>query len=238
MRPFFSMCLLLTLMGCNQAGHLGNAPEFSVGQSRQEISAMYTKSPQTPAFNQTRASLWSGSKKSLLGDSRALQTGDILTVLIEIDDRAEISNSSARGRSASEELSIPQLWGIPQRSSSDLPEGASFENIIGISSDSNLSGDGSVKRKEKLKLRIAATIVDVLPNGVFSISGNQEVRVNNELRELIVSGFVRPEDISRKNQITYDKIASARISYGGRGQISDMQQPRIGYQILDTILPF
>ena len=110
--------------------------------------------------------------------------------------------------------------------------------LSSATSRSNLSGDGSVKRKEKLKLRIAATIVDVLPNGVFSISGNQEVRVNNELRELIVSGFVRPEDISRKNQITYDKIASARISYGGRGQISDMQQPRIGYQILETILPF
>jgi len=95
-----------------------------------------------------------------------------------------------------------------------------------------------VRRNEKLTLRVAATVTDVLPNGVLAIAGNQEVRVNFEMRELLVSGFVRPEDISRQNQITYDKIASARVSYGGRGQISDMQQPRYGQQALDMVLPF
>ena len=88
-----------------------------------------------------------------------------------------------------------------------------------------------MSRKEKLTLRVAATVVDVLQNGVLSIQGNQEVRVNFEMRELLVSGYVRPEDISRQNEITYDKIASARVSYGGRGQISDVQQPRIGQQV-------
>ena len=96
----------------------------------------------------------------------------------------------------------------------------------------------SVRRKEKLTLRVAATIIDVLPNGVLAIEGTQEVRVNFELRELLVNGYVRPEDISRQNEITYDKIASARISYGGRGQISDVQQPRYGRQVLEAILPF
>ncbi|MEO1324270.1 MAG: flagellar basal body L-ring protein FlgH, partial [Pseudomonadota bacterium] len=100
------------------------------------------------------------------------------------------------------------------------------------------SGDGSVKRKEKLTLRVAATVVDVLPNGVLSIAGSQELRVNFEMRELLVTGYVRPEDISRQNEITYDKIASARVSYGGRGQITDVQQPRIGQQVLDSVLPF
>ena len=95
-----------------------------------------------------------------------------------------------------------------------------------------------MKRKEKLTLRVAVTIIETLPNGVLYISGSQEIRVNYELRELLVSGFVRPEDISRKNQITYDKIASARVSYGGRGQISDAQQPRIGFQFLDALSPF
>ena len=109
---------------------------------------------------------------------------------------------------------------------------------MSLDSASQSKGDGSVKRKEKLTLRVAATITEVLPNGVLAIEGSQEVRVNFELRELLVTGYVRPADISRQNEITYDKIASARISYGGRGQISDMQQPRIGQQVLDAVLPF
>ena len=116
--------------------------------------------------------------------------------------------------------------------------GQMASRAVSIDSASVSKGKGSVKRKEKLTLRVAATVVDVLPNGVLSISGSQELRVNFELRELLVSGYVRPEDISRQNEITYDKIASARVSYGGRGQITDVQQPRYGQQILDTLLPF
>ena len=185
-----------------------------------------------------QASLWSGQRGSLLGDRRAVQRGDIMTVVIEIDVSAEISNETERSRSASETLGIPQLGGLPQRLDTKLPEGASSSELVSINSDSDSSGDGSVKREEKLTLRIAATVVDVLPNGVLSISGSQELRVNFELRELLVSGYVRPEDISRQNEITYDKIASARVSYGGRGQITDVQQPRVGQQVLDAILPF
>ena len=167
-----------------------------------------------------------------------MQRGDILTVVIEIDDKAEISNTSARSRSGSDTLSVPQLVGIPQRLDDRLPDGASMANGVSIDSDSESRGTGSVRRNEKLTLRVAATIMDVMPNGVLSIQGSQEVRVNFEMRELFVTGFVRPADISRQNEITYDKIASARVSYGGRGQISDMQQPRIGQQILDAVLPF
>ena len=105
-------------------------------------------------------------------------------------------------------------------------------------SSSTFAGTGTVRRKEKLTLKIAATVVDVLPNGVLAIQGSQEVRVNFEVRELLITGYVRPEDISRQNQITYEKIASARISYGGRGQISSAQQPRYGQQAADIILPF
>jgi len=119
-----------------------------------------------------------------------------------------------------------------------LPEGASMDDAVSTDSSSSYSGDGSVSRKEKLKLKIAATIVEEMANGVLRIQGNQEVRVNFELRELLVSGYVRPEDVSRNNEITYDKIAGARISYGGRGQISDVQQPRYGQQVADILLPF
>ena len=135
-------------------------------------------------------------------------------------------------------MEVPNLLGLPQRLDEKLPAGASMADAVGLGSTSSTKGKGSVKRKEKLTLRIAATIVDILPNGVLAISGSQELRVNFELRELLVTGYVRPEDISRQNEITYDKIASARVSYGGRGQITDVQQPRYGQQILDTVLPF
>lgn len=185
-----------------------------------------------------QASLWTGARGSLLGDRRAALRGDILTVVIEIDDRAEMSNSSGRSRSASQQAGIPQLAGIPQRINPRLPEGANVGNLVDLNSQSSASGDGTVRRNEKLTLRVAVTVTDVLPNGVLAIVGQQEVRVNFELRELVVSGFVRPADITRQNEITYDKIASARISYGGRGQITDMQQPRVGQQLLETVLPF
>jgi len=167
-----------------------------------------------------------------------MERGDILTVVIEIDEKAEISNATSRSRNATQDMKMPQLFGIPQRIDEGISDGASMADAVDVSGGMQSSGDGSVRRKEKLTLRVAATIVDVLPNGVLSITGSQEVRVNFELRELLVSGFVRPEDVSRQNQITYDKIASARISYGGRGQITDVQQPRYGQQVLDMVLPF
>ncbi|MCX7565782.1 flagellar basal body L-ring protein FlgH [Sulfitobacter sp. F26169L] len=236
-----SIAVLGLTIACARADHIGTPPSFTPALEAPEARAMIE--PGLPAVLVAQrpvdaASLWSPSRASLLGDRRAVVRGDILTVVIEIDEKAEISNSSDRRRAGSENLSIPSLIGLPQRLNKKLPEGASSDDLVGISSQSSSSGDGSVKRKEKLELRIAATVVDVLPNGVLSISGSQELRVNFELRELLVTGFVRPEDVSRQNEITYDKIASARVSYGGRGQISDVQQPRVGQQILDAVLPF
>ncbi len=230
----------LSLAACGD--HLGKPPDFTSELNTREHSAMmYSGLPRTTLRAGgvlKEASLWTGDRTSLLGDRRAMQRGDILTVVIEIDDSAEISNSTQRSRGASESLGVPNLFGLPQRLDTELPTGASTADAVGLDSSSSSNGDGSVSRNEQLTLRVAATVVDVLPNGVLSIEGNQEVRVNFELRELLVSGFVRPADISRQNEITYDKIASARVSYGGRGQITDVQQPRIGQQILDHVLPF
>ena len=235
--------IALLLQGCGRGDHFGKAPSFSDTRTLENPEHAAMLNPGLPLLAERersvdRASLWSRNRQSLLGDRRALRRDDILTVVIEIDEKAEISNKTSRSRSGSEGMSIPGFFGIPQRIANDLPEGASMEEAVSISSSSQSSGDGSVQRNEKLELRVAATVTDVLPNGVLAISGSQEVRVNYEMRELLVSGFVRPEDISRQNQITYDKIASARVSYGGRGQISDMQQPRYGQQALDIVLPF
>jgi flagellar L-ring protein precursor FlgH len=135
-------------------------------------------------------------------------------------------------------MQIPEFFGLPQSIDKRLPEGASMAEAVDTSSLSAFEGDGSVKRNEQLTLRIAVTVVEELPNGVLRLEGKQEVRVNNELRELIVTGYVRAADISRQNEITYDKMAGAQISYGGRGQITDVQQPRYGQQVTDIILPF
>ncbi|SEO07396.1 flagellar L-ring protein precursor FlgH [Salinihabitans flavidus] len=229
------------LVGCGNSDHLGKPPSFTPTMNSNEHHAMLTRPlPETVERGRRSddASLWSRNKKSLLGDRRAMQRGDILTVVVEIDDKAEISNSTSRGRNGSEALGVPGLFGLPQRINRELPAGASMSDAVSIDSNSSSSGDGEVRRQEELTLRVAATVVDVLPNGILSISGSQEVRVNFEMRELLVTGYVRPEDISRRNEITYDKIAQARVSYGGRGQITDVQQPRIGQQILDSVLPF
>ncbi|WP_417242197.1 flagellar basal body L-ring protein FlgH [Celeribacter sp.] len=241
MKPIAAFMALVALCACSPLEEVGRLPDFKPIQDSAEASAMrYPGLPKTieKTTPTDGASLWTASRQSLLGDRRAIERGDILTVVIEIDESAEISNNTSRGRSGSETMGVDGLFGIPERIDEVLPEGASMANAVGTSSTSASSGSGSVRRNEKLQLMVAATILDVLPNGVLHISGSQEVRVNYEIRELLVEGYVRPEDISRKNEITYDKIASARISYGGRGQISQMQQPRYGQQIADILLPF
>ena len=231
--------LSLALAACGSMQDVGKAPSFSAVETGAEYAAM--TSAGLPSGDRTGggpASLWSGNRDSLLGDRRAATRGDILTVVIEIDDKAEISNSSDRSRSSADKMGMSAGFGIPQVLDGALAEGADMADAYNTKSTSSYQGDGSVRRKEKLTLRVAATITEVLPNGVLRIQGSQEVRVNYEIRELIVTGFVRPEDISRQNEITYDKIAGARISYGGRGQITDVQQPRYGQQIVDNLLPF
>ena len=231
----------LALGACARLEDVGKVPDFTPVDQSVETRAMAAPRPvgTIPARHAPEgASLWSGQRGALFGERRAEQPGDILTVVIEIDDSASISNSTARSRSGSENVSIGAFGGIPERLSRVLPEGASFDNLAQASSASSFGGDGSVSRNEQLELKVAATVVDVLPNGILKIQGSQEVRVNFEIRELLVTGYVRPADISRRNEITYDKIASARISYGGRGQISDVQQPRYGQQAADILLPF
>lgn len=242
MRLLMLVTLAIALCGCERLANVGRVPALTRTEQGAEYYAMtgigLPRQGAAPTHPGQRASLWSGNRQSLLGDRRAGGPGDILTVVIEIDDEAAMSNSSGRSRSGSESLSIPSFFGLPQRMDEEiLAEGATMADAVSGDSASDFQGDGSVTRKEKLELRIAATVTGRMPNGVLQIEGSQEVRVNFEIRELLVTGFVRPEDISRLNEITYDKIAGARISYGGRGQIFDVQQPRYGQQIADILLP-
>ncbi|MCU0906158.1 MAG: flagellar basal body L-ring protein FlgH [Rhodobacteraceae bacterium] len=236
-----AVAVVAMVTGCGRLDGIGQPPPFSDSASGAEFGAMATRAFPEVAGPQRRvdqSSLWASGRASLLGDRRARTVGDILTVVIQINESARISNQSDRSRSGSEEMAVPNLFGLPQRLERLLPEGQTFDPAVDLNSSSSSRGSGSVRRNEQLTLRIAATVTGTLPNGVLEIRGTQEVRVNYELRELLVTGYVRPEDISRQNEVTYDKIASARISYGGRGQISEVQQPRYGQQAAERLLPF
>lgn len=239
--PGLGLCVLLSLAACARVSEVGRVPQMTEPHSSPEFQAMaepVLPMPPGPARPDQAASLWAGQQLSLVGDRRAGARGDILTVVIQIDDKAEIQNSSGRSRSASDSVGIPQLMGIPQRIDDMLPDGASMSNMASAKGSSTFKGSGNISRRDKLTLRVAATVIEKLPNGVLHIQGSQEVRVNYEVRELTVSGFVRPSDISRENEIAYDRIAGARISYGGHGQISAVQQPRYGQQVADIVLPY
>lgn len=236
--------LFLIAAACTPLDNVGRAPDLTViGQDAgigisAERLAIAVPPPVKSIQNYGQGSLWNSGPSSLFGDRRARNLGDILTVVIEIDDKAQISNRSGQSRSGSSTMSIGTLMGLPEIVSGVLPEGTNLDPAANFSSTSTSAGDGSISRNEKITLRIAVTVVDVLANGHLLVSGLQEVRVNFELRELQVVGIVQPEDISRRNEVTYDKIAGARISYGGRGRISEVQQPRYGQQIFEIVAPF
>lgn len=236
-----SLISVVFLASCGRLGEVGRAPDFTPLEGSYQHHAMYSNPMPDiadPSGPTDASSLWTGETESLFGDRRAAQRGDILTVVVQIDDSAAISNSTGRSRTGSEQMQVPALLGLPERVNAGANDGATLAEAVDASGSSNYRGNGSVSRSEVLTLRIAATVVEELPNGVLRIEGQQEVRVNNELRELLITGYIRPIDVSRQNEITYDKIAGARVSYGGRGQITDVQQPRYGQQIADIVLPF
>jgi flagellar L-ring protein precursor FlgH len=183
-------------------------------------------------------SLWRPGNRTFFKDQRAARIGDIITVNIEINDRAKVANTSARARTNEENSGVPNLLGLESQLTKVLPNAVDPTNLLSMNSDSSSRGTGSVDRSEAIKLTIAAVVTQVMPNGNLVIQGRQEVRVNYELRELLVGGIVRPEDIANDNTIKHTQIAEARISYGGRGQITDVQQPRYGQQALDILWPF
>lgn len=200
------------------------------------------KQPSTP-IRAENASLWARGSEGFFPDQRARQVGDILTILIAIDDEASLSNASTRLRKGGGSLGFPKIFGygnkidniLPDIDEDDLPPG---DDLVDISSELSSLGSGTINRDEQINLKVAAMVVQMLPNGNMVIAGRQEVKVNQELRELRVAGIIRPQDVQTNNTIPYDKMAEARITYGGRGQISRQQNRSYGEGALDIILPF
>jgi flagellar L-ring protein precursor FlgH len=182
--------------------------------------------------------LWRAGSRSFFRDPRAAKVGDILTVNIAIGDEATIANTTTRSRTASEDADLTKFLGFESKLANILPDAVDPTDLVDFGSETANSGTGTVNRSESINLTVAAVVTHVLPNGNLVIQGQQEVRVNFEVRELTVSGMVRPEDITNANTIDHTQIAEARISYGGRGHITDVQQPRYGQQFFDIVFPW
>ncbi len=241
MRLIPLLLLPLVLSGCGAAeriSRIGRPPEMSAvadptADPAWRPVAMPTPAPQDPPA--VANSLWRPGSRTFLRDQRAAQPGDLITILVSIADEAQLHNRTQRARTGNDRVGLPQLFGMQTRW---LPRGASPETLLDASGSQVTDGNGTVKRNETITLRLAATVTQLLPNGNLVVSGRQELRVSNELRELAVQGVIRPQDIASDNTVRHDRLAEARIAYGGRGTLSELQQPRYGQQLLDVLLPF
>ena len=244
------LILVPWLAGCSVAERLseiGQAPDLTpIANPVQERGYRPVSLPMPepePMPSAGANSLWRSGAKGFFRDQRARRVGDILTVEVSMADNANWSNQTSRSRQNDDHLGIPGLFGLQSLAVKALPEAVDGtpvdpDDFIKMDSQSRNTGRGSVNRTEQIKMNVAAVITQLLPNGNLVVHGRQEVRVNFEKREVIVAGIIRPEDITPKNTIAHEKIAELRVAYGGRGQITDVQQPRYGAQALDILLPY
>ena len=232
-------CALGGCSSIDRLSQIGEQPKLSAienptAQPGYKPVQMPMPKPEVASYNPN--SLWRNGSRAFFKDQRARQVGDLLTVTVNITDKANIENDTSRSRTNKEDSGITDFIGaktLGTQAQKVLPG-----RILTADSTSSSEGKGSVDRKEALQTNVAAVVTQVLPNGNLVVEGKQEIRVNFEIRELIVAGIVRPEDIQSDNTIDSTKIAQARIAYGGRGQIMDVQQPRYGQQVVDVLLPF
>jgi flagellar L-ring protein precursor FlgH len=249
-RTMIRTALLATLasglIGCGnlaRLGDVGSQPGLTHIQDPTTAPGYKPVSLPQPAPQVTEAgpaSLWRTGARGFFKDQRAKITGDVLTVSVNIADQGQIADTTTRSRKNAENATLPNFAGLESKAfvGTLLPKAYDPANLIHGTSDSSSTGAGTVNRQETIQVKMAAVVTQVLPNGNLVIQGRQEIRVNFEVRELVVQGVIRPEDIDSTNSIDSSKIAEARISYGGRGQITDVQQPRYGQQLYDIIFPF
>jgi flagellar L-ring protein FlgH len=229
----------LLLSGCaaiQRIADIGKPPQLSTianPTARPGYKPVQMPMPAAQPASYNPNSLWRNGARGFFKDQRAHRVGDILTVKVNITDQANISDETKRSRDSSDDSTINSLFGLKKFLNTPVPG-----DVANTDSSTSLDGKGSVNRSEALQTNVAAVVTQVLPNGNLVIEGKQDIRVNFEMRELLVAGIVRPEDIESDNTIDSSKIAEARIAYGGKGQLTDVQQQRYGSQLMDVLLPF
>jgi flagellar L-ring protein precursor FlgH len=240
-RAFSGLTLLsLTLLtGCaEKLSELGKEPSLTpVGAGLRPNRVTELSDVPPPVPQKRGASLWTDAGTDLFRDPRATRVGDVVTVKISIKDKASLDNSTQRSRDSKNNLDLQNGYDLSYGNGNFTGKG-SGKVTSDISSGTSTKGAGAVSRSESIELLVAAIVSDVLPNGNLVVSGSQEVRVNQELRVLNVAGVLRPRDIATDNTVSYDKIAEARISYGGRGRMTEIQNPAWGHQLIDLFAPF
>jgi len=194
--------------------------------------------PHTEPIPREPASLWRSGSRAFFKDQRAAQVGDIVTIVVSTTDTADVENASSETKNGGETMGTPNMLGLETMLPKLLGKAISPSSLVSATSTSTAAGTGKIKRNETVALRLAGVVTQVLPNGNLVVAARQEMRVNSELRELEVSGVIRPQDIASDNTVNHDRMAEARISYGGRGQLTNIQTPRYGQQVLDILLPF
>ncbi len=229
--------LMLGLGACSTVREAVRGPDLAPVGYPAALAPMDQRiiSVSTPA---TANSLWRTGARTFFNDQRAQHVGDILTVLINIDDSAKTSNSSSSSHTSGVTAGIPHLLGLESSLGKILPGGFDPANALSTNSKTSNDGAGAVNRQEKISLTIAAVVSAILPNGNLVIQGTQEVRTNAEVRQLTIAGIVRPEDIGANNTIQHTQIAEARINYGGRGDISRVQKTPAGQSLIERFSPF
>lgn len=238
------LTLAIALSGCNALSRLssiGSEPPLTTIQNPVLQASYRPVSMPMPApkpVERNANSLWRTGARAFFKDQRAAAVGDILTVVVDLEDGATLNNKTTRARTSKEDAALGALLGYEAALDFILPEAVVNTDLVDANSEHAASGTGTISRDEDIELKIAAVISQVLPNGNLVLHGRQEIRINFEARELQIAGVIRPEDISSANTINYEQIAEARISYGGRGQLSDLQQPRYGQQVFDILFPF
>lgn len=233
-----------TISGCktiSRLSEIGDGPEITkiinpAARPNYKPVSMPMPSPQVAEDNPN--SLWRAGAKAFFKDHRAKEIGDIVTIKLELDDSAKLENKTERDRNDKEDTNITSLLGLEAEFAKVLPQAVAPGSLLSFDNVHSTSGDGEIDRSETISLTFAAIVTQILPNGFLVVVGRQEIRVNSELRELMVTGIIRPSDIDSDNTITHDKIAEMRVAYGGRGTLSGLQQPRWGTQVWDIIFPF
>ena len=231
--------LLLTaasLTACSavdRISNIGQAPKLDkVGNPAG--NKIVDEIPRPQPITHVDNSLWQPGAQSFFHDPRAMHIGDVITVNVTVADTAKLQNSTTRTRTNSDDANLTNFFGLE----SVLPSALNPSSLVKMGSDNSNVGTGAIQRAESISMTLAALVAQVLPNGNLVIDGHQQVRVNNELRDMRLSGIVRREDITQDNTVNLSQIAEARVIYGGQGTMSDVQQPRYGSQLLDIILPW